>query len=125
MIQEIINILYSALGVIVTGLVSFAVAKLTQWINGKISDRKAANYLSTVASLVLNGVKEVYQTYVEALKNQGSFGKEAQLEALNRCLAKVKSQLVPEVQKYIVDNFGDLDEYLKGLIESTIYSLKK
>ena len=47
------------------------------------------------------------------------------MEALNRCLAKVKSQLVPEVQKYIVDNFGDLDEYLKGLIESTIYSLKK
>lgn len=123
--QEILNILYSALGIIVTGLISFAVAKFTQWINNKIADKKAANYLSTVATLVLSGVKEVYQTYVEALKAQGQFTKEAQAEALNRCMIKVKSQLVPEIQDYIINNFGDMDEYLKGLIESTIYSLKQ
>lgn len=123
--QEIMNILLSALGVIITGLASFAVAKLTQWINSKISDSKAANFLSTLTTIVFNCVQEVYQTYVESLKESGSFDEAAQKEAYNRCLLKIKSQLAPDIIDYITKNFGDLDEYLKSLIESAIYNLKR
>ena len=73
MTQEIMNILLSAFGAVITGLASFAVAKLTQWINSKISDSKAANFLNTVTTVVFNCVKEVSQTYVESLKASGSF----------------------------------------------------
>ena len=125
MTQEIMNILLSALGIVITGLSSFAVAKLTQWINSKISDSKAANFLSTVTAIAINCVQEVYQTYVESLKASGSFDEAAQKEAYERCVIKIKSQLAPDLIEYIAHNFGDLDAYLKSLIESTIYNLKK
>ena len=125
MTQAIMNILLSAFGAVMTGLASFAVAKLTQWINSKISDSKAANFLNTVTTIVFNCVQEVSQTYVESLKASGSFNEAAQKEAYERCLVKVKSQLAPDLIDYITNNFGDLDTYLKSLIESAIYSLKK
>lgn len=122
--QEIMNIIWSALSVIITGLISFGVAKFTQWINTKISDKKAANYINTIMTLVGNSVKTIYQTYVESLKNENAFTKENQLEALNKCLTLIKSQCAPELISYITKNFGDCDGYFKSLIESTIYSLK-
>ena len=123
--MDIMSIIQSALSVIITGLITFATSKLIQLINSKIEDKKAANYLSTIINLVGDSVKTVYQTYVESLKNSGSFNEAAQKEAYNRCLSKVKSQLVPEVVDYVMKNFGDLDSYLKSLIESAIYSLKR
>ena len=125
MAQEIMNILLSAVGVIITGLATFAVTKFTQWINTKINDAKAANYINTIMEIVLNSVKEIFQTYVEAIKLQGKFDKEAQEKALEMCLTKIKSVLAPEILDYITENFGDIDDYLKMLIESTIYNLKK
>lgn len=122
--QEVLNILLSALGVIVTGLASFLVAKLTQWLNSKISDAKAANYLSTIATIVFNGVQTINQTYVDTIKKEGKFDEEAQKEAYNRCLVTVKAQLMPDLIDYITKNFGDMDEYLRSLIESTVRSLK-
>ena len=111
-------------GVVITGLASFVVAKVTQWINSKVANDKAARYLSTITELAVDSVKEVYQTYVSSLKTEGKFDAEAQKKALDSCLAKIKSKLLPDLKDYIVNNFGDLDEYLKTLIESAIYSLK-
>ena len=121
----IMNIIQSTLSVIITGLITFATSKLIQLINSKINDKKAANYLSTIINLVGDSVKSVYQTYVESLKNQDIFTEEAQKEALDRCMNMIKSQLAPELINYITNNFGDLESYLKTLIESTIYTLKK
>lgn len=122
--QEILNILLSAIGVVVTGVASFLVAKLTQWINSKITDAKAANYLSTIATIVFNGVQTVNQTYVDTIKKEGRFDAEAQKEAYERCLKTIKAQLMPELIEYITKNFGDMDEYLRSLIESTVHTLK-
>lgn len=122
--NEIVQILLSALGVIVTGLCGLAVAKFTEWINSKIKDKAAANYLATIMSLTMNSVKCIYQTYVETLKKEGKFDKEAQQKALDACLLKIKTQLAPDMIDYITLNFGDMDEYLKSLIESSIYTLK-
>ena len=71
--MDIMSIIQSALSVIITGLITFATSKLIQLINSKIEDKKAANYLSTIINLVGDSVKTVYQTYVEALKNQDIF----------------------------------------------------
>ena len=123
--MDIMSIIQSAISVIITGLITFATSKLIQLINSKIEDKKAANYLSTIINLVGDSVKAVYQTYVESLKNQNIFTEEAQKEALDRCMSRIKSQLAPELINYITTNFGDLERYLKTLIESTIYTLKK
>lgn len=124
MSQEILNILLSALGVIITGLATFLVTKLTAWIETKISDKKASNYLITIMTIVNDCVNEVFQTYVDDIKEQGKFDKEAQEHALQMCLEKITSQLGPDIMAYIIKNFGDITSYLTTIIESVIHSTK-
>lgn len=123
--QELLNILLSALGVIVSGLCTWAVAAFTKWMNQKTKDAKFNGFVCRIMELTMNAVKETYQTYAEAIKAEGKFDKEAQEKALEMCLAKIKSQLAPDMLDFIGQNFGDVTNYLKGLIESTIYSLKR
>lgn len=123
--EQIMSIVWNAIGLIVTGLVSYAVAAFTQWINTKVKDLKVANYLSSIMMLVGNCVNEVSQTYTNVLKSEGKFDKEAQEKALNMCLDKIKTQCAPDVIDFITKNFGDIDDYLKTLIESTIFTSKK
>lgn len=122
--ESLYEVIFAALGVIITGLAGVITTKLTQWINDKIADQKAAKYLSLITKLVTDAVQETYQTYVETLKEEGSFGQEAQEKALAMCLANIKSHLAPQLIEYITENFGELTDYLISLIESTIYSLK-
>lgn len=123
--QEIINILLAALCTAITGLVGWAVATLTSWLNSKIKNDKFARFMSTIFEITGNAVREISQTYVDAIKKEGKFDEEAQKKALEMCLSKVKTQLAPEVLDFIGKNFGDVTEYLKSLIESTIYSMKQ
>ena len=66
----------------------------------------------------------MFQTYVESLKKEGAFTSEKQKEALAKCLTIIEGSLSTELKDYIVNNYGDMEAYLKTLIESTIYSLK-
>ena len=122
--DEIIKVLLSVLGVILTGLATWATTALTAWLNAKVKDKKLAKFLSDLSAIVITSVKTVYQTYVEALKDKNVFNKEAQKTALDEALKLIKTQLTPELIQYIEDNFGDVDSWLKSQIESTIYSLK-
>lgn len=122
--QEIQNILLSALGVIITGLATWLSTYIVKLLNEKIKDKQFARWLSQIIEIITNAVKCTYQTYVEALKDENMFTKEAQEEALKKTLQSVKSQLSQESIKFIEDNFGDVEKWLIEKIESIIYSLK-
>ena len=122
--QEIQNILLSALGVIITGLATWLSTYIVKLLNEKIKDKQFARWLSQIIEIITNAVKCTYQTYVEALKDENMFTKEAQEEALKRTLQSIKSQLSQESIKFIKDNFGDVEKWLIEKIESIIYSLK-
>lgn len=122
--QEILNIIWSAVGVIVTGLLSWATTALISWLNSKIKDNKVKQWTTDLTQIVMRSVMTISQTYVDSLKRENAFTKEAQKEAFNKCMDLIKSQLTPELQKYIQENFGDMETYLKTQIESIIKSLK-
>lgn len=122
--QEILNIIWSAVGVIVTGLLSWATTALISWLNSKIKDNKVKQWTTDLTQIVMRSVMTISQTYVDSLKKENAFTKEAQKEAFNKCMDLIKSQLTPELQKYIQENFGDMETYLKTQIESIIKSLK-
>lgn len=122
--QEFLNILWTAVGVVITGLVSWATTALVAWLNSKIKNEKVAKFTTDITNIVGTAVKTIMQTYVDSLKQEGAFTEEKQKEALQKCLDIILKQLTPELTTYIKDNFGDIEEYLKGLIESSIYSLK-
>lgn len=122
--QEILNILLSALGIVVTGLVSWGVVVLTNWLNTKIKDKNLAMFLTKVTTIVTDAVKTVYQEFVEALKKDGKFDAEAQAKAKDKALAIIKQQLTDELKSYIETNFGDVEKWLGEKIEAVLYTLK-
>jgi len=118
-------VFWSVVGTALTALVSWLTILLTNFINGKIKDKKMASHATQLLMIVMNAVQCVTQTYVDTLKKQGKFDAKAAEEANGKALAIIMSQMTPDLIKYVEDNFGDLKEYLKTLIESTVYQLKK
>lgn len=124
MSQEIMQIVFSALGVLVTGLVGWLTTYLTKLLSQKIKDKNLANWLTQITEIVLNAVKVTYQVYVEALKDKNMFDAEAQKEALERAYKMVLSQLTDDAKNFIKENYGDIETWIKTQIESAIYTLK-
>ena len=122
--QEVLNIIWSAVGVIITGLLSWATTALVGLLNSKIKDTKVKKWATDIAQIVMNSVMTITQTYVDNLKKENAFTKEAQQEAFRKCLELVQIQITPELKKYIEDNFGDMQVYLKTQIEVMIKSFK-
>ena len=122
--EIIINIISVVVTSIVLPLISIAGAKLIQFINSKIKNNKAADLLTTATTIVINAVRSVFQTYVEALKKEGSFNKDAQIIALNKAKDIALTQMTDEVKDYLVTTYGSLDSWLDSNIEATINILK-
>ena len=122
--EIIINIISVVVTRIVLPLISIAGAKLIQFINSKIKNNKAADLLTTATTIVINAVRSVFQTYVEALKKEGSFNKDAQIIALNKAKDIALTQMTDDVKDYLVTTYGSLDTWLDTNIEATINILK-
>ena len=65
------------------------------------------------------------QTYVDALKKEGSFDKEAQEIAFQKTFNAVMAILSEDMKQYIIETFGDLQVYLFQLIEAQVAQEKK
>lgn len=122
--MNIQTILLSALGIIITTLVTWGTERLIALINSKLKNTKYAKYLTDAVGIVSRAVKTTYQTYVEALKDKNAFTGDAQLEALNKAKDIAMAQLSGEMKEFIESNFGDVEKWLTSTIESVIYDLK-
>ena len=122
--QILLNILAAVTTCIILPLISFLGIKLSQWLSTKIKDEKARKLFTQATEIVTNAVRTTFQTYVESLKNSGSFGKDEQLEALNRAKAIIISELTEELKTFISENYGDLTAWISNQIEASIYKLK-
>lgn len=123
--QEVMTILWGALGTIVTAAVSWLTVTGVAWLNSKIKDRNIARWSSAVYQIVMSAVQTVFQEYVDVMKKAGKWNEETAKEAKERAMKIIMSQLTPELIKYIEDNFGDMKEWLMNQIESMIYQLKR
>ena len=121
-IQEV---LLPVIGVALTSLVSWGVSLLISWMNSKIKDETLARHATATTQIVSDAVMNVFQTYVETLKTAGKFDEAAQQVAKEKAMEIIEAQLTDELRQYIINNFGDIKEWLSNKIESTIYSLKK
>lgn len=118
---DILSVLVTA---VVVPLISLLGTKLIQWVGAKTKNEKAAKLLSQATGIVMNAVRSVFQTYVETLKKQGSFDAKAQSAAFNQAKADSLRQFTPEITEFIKANYGDLSEWLRVQIESSINALK-
>ena len=68
----------------------------------------------------INAVIAVNQTYVDSLKEQGQFNKEAQEIAFKRVFETVVTTLNEEAYNYLNETIGDLNNYITTLIEAAV-----
>lgn len=122
--EILINIISVVVTSIVLPLLSIAGAKLVQLINSKINNNKAANFLSTATTIIINAVRSVFQTYVEALKKEDKFDEASQKFALLKARDIALNQMTDDVKNYITSTYGDLDTWINTNIEATINILK-
>ena len=112
------------LGILTTYIVKYIQVKsaeITEKTDNAIADKYTVMLADTITACVL----ATNQTYVEALKKQGSFDAEAQKTAFNMTLNAVMNILSDDAKKYLSEAFGDLNSYITSQIEASVNVNKK
>lgn len=109
-------IIQTLCGLVITVGIPYAFTLLRK----KVKDDKLARIISRVENIVSKTVILVNQTYVDALKANGKFDKEAQKAAFEMCKERVLAMLNNESIKAIAETFGDFDEWIRTLIEAYV-----
>ena len=101
----------------------FINAKINE-IKQKTKDETSKKYLDMLNTTITDAVLTTTQTYVESLKKQGSFDKEAQLYAFQMTYEAVMKLLTEEAEEYLTESLGDLDTYITNRIEAEVKMTK-
>ena len=112
----LIYIIQTLCGLVITVGIPFLFTLLRK----KVKDEKIARLLTRVENIVKQTVILINQTYVDALKEEGLFDKEAQKAAFEMCKEKVLAMLNDEAIVAIAETFGDYEEWIRTLIEAYV-----
>lgn len=127
--QETLNTLMSMVILpLLLALSGFAVAwlrKKTQEITANIKDSTVRKYVDLASDAVTKAVQTTFQTYVDTLKAQGKFDKEAQLTALQKAKDTATALITDEAKRVIAEAYGDFDKWLASTIETLVREDKR
>ena len=124
-ISEVFTVvLIPLLGLLTKYLIEFLHAKREE-AKSKTDNDKLKKYINMIDSTITKAVIATNQTYVDALKEKGEFGSEAQKEALQKTYQTVISLLNEEAADYLNSAVGDLREYILTGIEVQVKEQKK
>lgn len=125
--QLLMDLLYAVLIAAIPVLAKYLVAYLDSKKSEIEDNQKNSDFSNTIAKaleIVETVVKYVSQTYVDDLKAKGTFDADAQAEALNKAMETIQSQLDEDTKNLIITAYGDLQQWLRVQIESTIKDSK-
>lgn len=128
MSNEIMNLIETlVLAPLVIAISSFLIALIRQQtakIEEKVKDDKVKRLLEIAENVVSQSVATVSQTYVDALKKDGIFYKDAQQQAFEMSKDKIYKLLTTDTLQAVQNNYGDVDEWIVTKIEETINKSK-
>ena len=107
------------LGILTTFAIKFIKTKSTE-IQNKVDNNTADKYIAMLADTISACVIATNQTYVEALKKDNAFTKEAQQEAFDLTFNAVMDVLTDEAKEYLTALYGDLSTYITNKIEAEV-----
>lgn len=124
MSNEIMNLIETlVLAPLIVAISSFLIALIRQQtvrIEEKIKDEKVKRLIEIAEGVISQAVTSVTQTYVDGLKAEGEFGKEAQKVAFEQAKDKIYLMLTDETMKTVQENYGDVEEWIRTKIEETV-----
>lgn len=131
MSTETIDLLGKIFELCIVPLLGILVPFVIQWIRTKSAALMASadndlskKYITMLTDTVTNAVIAVKQTYVDALKGKNAFTAEAQKEAFTMAYTAVLNNLTDEAKVYLNEAYGDLESYIKVLIEAKVHENK-
>ena len=120
LLQEIFQVcIIPLLGVLTTYLVMF-IRKKTELLQRENDNEIYKKYIMLLDDTITKCVIATNQTYVDSLKNQNAFTKEAQEEAFRKTYDAVISILSKDAQKYLESAVGDLNTYITNSIQAQV-----
>lgn len=121
---ELISKIFEVCIVPLLGILTAFVVQLIRKKMGEMADKQeselAQKYLNMLTDTITNCVIAVNQTYVDTLKKQGKFDADAQKEAFQMVYKQVLANLTLEARSYLGEIYGDIDEFIKILIEAKV-----
>lgn len=127
MMNQILAACVPVLCLLITAGGAYAVALLrreTKKIEKEIDNETAAKYIQMATEAVAQAVAYTSQTYVDTLKKQGAFTKEAQLEAFDKTKTKVMEILSQTAVDALMQIYGDFDVWMNTKIEQVCRETK-
>lgn len=120
LLQDILEVcIIPLLGVLTAYLVNYIKAKSLELTN-KTDSEMADKYIQMLTQTITDCVIATNQTYVEALKKQEAFTKEAQKEAFQKTYDAVMLVLTDDAKEYLAEAYGDLTAYITMKIEAEV-----
>lgn len=104
-------------------VVAVAIPYLFNLLRVKIENDTQIKYLNKFEQLVSDAVTQVQQTYVDNMKAENLFDKDAQREAMAMVKVNVMNMMNDRMQEIVYDAVGDFDEYLRNLVESEVFKI--
>lgn len=104
-------------------IVTYVVKTLKAQIKSKIAEvdnNKVAECLNQVCELISQTVTYTTQTYVDALKAEGKFDKDAQMRAFSKTKIAVEAMLSKETLDLLNTLYEDVDTWLETKIEQEV-----
>ena len=127
-----LEILYQIFELCIVPLLAVLTGYLVQWIKAKTAEATEKNrkdvfdkYITMLGETITKCVSATNQTYVDALKQAGSFDAKAQKHAFEMTLNAVLNLLGQDAIEYLSVIHGDLTDYLTTLIEAEVKAQKE
>lgn len=123
-LTQLYNLVLFPLIIALGGFLVVFINTKTQELKNKTKNEKEQKYIERIGGIINACVLTTNQTYVESLKKEGKFDAEAQKQAFEDTKKAVLGMLNVELQDFITEVFGDVNEYLTTAIEASVNSNK-
>lgn len=114
---EAVNLLFKIVTVVAIPYLSYMVSK-------SIKNDNLKHLVNRGEEFVKKSVAMVQQTFVDSLKKEGKFDKDAQQEAFRMAYETWMEMASEEVKDAILEQTGSIDTWLNTMIEAQIYTEK-
>lgn len=133
--MEFSEVLNYILYIVLTAILPVAATYTVNLIKTKIKESNVianatqneniTKIIENAFSDVMDAVLYINQIYVDALKLNGKFDKDAQKNAFNRAYTEALNMISNESKRVIEQTYGSFDKWLKLKIETSVNLAKK
>lgn len=114
------DVLIDVVNVAFKAIITLTIPYLFSLIAQKVKNDKVKDAMKQGEEFVVESVGMVNQTFVDQLKKDGKFDKEAQQQAFAMCFENWKMIASDKLKEAITKEVGNIDEWLTSKIEYTV-----